>query len=343
MRILVTGNLGYLGSVLVPELLRAGHEVAGLDTGYYLAGWLHRSGDDALPSTTLKDIRDVEHADVRGFDAVVHMAELSNDPLAELDRGLTFDVNHVGSVRLAEIAKAQGVQRFVYMSSCSVYGTATGEEITESSPVNPLTAYAEAKVLVERDLHAMAGSGFSPTFLRNATVFGASPRMRFDLVLNNLSGLAWTTGRIAMTSDGTPWRPLIHVGDIAGCIRAVLDADRALVHDETFNVGDPGQNYQVREIAETVAEVFPGCELSFGSADADNRSYRVSFDKLAKTLPEFRCQRSARHGAEELRRIFQRVDLTGDFFQSPNFTRVKRLRYLLDTGQVEPDLRWAVR
>lgn len=340
MKVLVTGSLGYLGSVLVPELQRRGHDVVGLDTGYYQAGWLYHTGQ-ALPPTTVKDVRDVERADVAGVDAVVHMAELSNDPLAELDRSLTFDVNHRGSVRLAEIAKAAGVRRFVYMSSCSVYGMATGDEITEESPVNPLTAYAEAKVLVERDLHPMADDSFSPTFLRNATVFGASPRMRFDLVLNNLAGSAWTTGRIAMTSDGTPWRPLVHCGDIASCISTVLEAERDVVHDETFNVGDPGQNYQVREIAETVAEAFPGCDLSFGAADPDNRSYRVNFDKLAKALPEFRCERSARHGADELRRIFERVQLTAPFFQSPNFTRVKRLRYLLDSGQVDARLRWA--
>lgn len=340
MKVLVTGNLGYLGSVAVPELQRSGHDVVGLDTGFYQAGWLYHL-PHRVPATAIKDVRHVEPDDLRGVDAVVHMAELSNDPLTELDRNLTFDVNHRGSIRLAELAKDAGVSRFVYMSSCSVYGMATGDEITEGSPVNPLTAYAEAKVLVERDLHALADDRFSPTFLRNSTVFGASPRMRFDLVLNDLAGSAWTTGTIAMTSDGTPWRPLIHVGDIAGCIRSVLAADRSLVHDEVFNVGDPGQNYQVKEIAETVASTFPGCELTFGPSGGDDRSYRVSFDKLAKTLPEFRCERSAQHGAEELRRIFEQVQLTPEFFRSPNFTRVKRLRYLLDSGQVDAGLRWA--
>jgi nucleoside-diphosphate-sugar epimerase len=283
MKVLVTGTEGYLGSLLVPVLTRRGHVVTGLDTGYYKVGWLY-NGTPITPMTLNKDLRHVAVEDLRGVDAIVHMAELSNDPTGQLSPTITYDINHKGSVRLAELAREAGISRFVYMTSCSVYGVATADLVTEESPVNPQTAYAICKTLVERDVGAMAGDGFSPTFMRNATAFGASPRQRFDLVLNNLAGLAWTTGRIAMTSDGTPWRPLVHGLDIAKAIACALEAPREAVHGQVFNVGDTRHNYRVRDIATIVASVFPGCELSFGTGGSDNRSYKVAFEKIHERI-----------------------------------------------------------
>lgn len=340
MKTLVTGTDGYLGSLVGPHLLRLGHEVVGLDTGFYRQAWLY-NGADRIPETITKDTRLVTEDDLAGFDAVVHMAELSNDPLGQLSPGLTHEVNHKGSVRLAEVAKRAGVKRFVYMSSCSVYGVATGDDVTETSPTNPQTAYAECKTLVERDVVPMADADFVPTFLRNATAFGASPRMRFDLVLNNLAGLAWTTKEIAMTSDGTPWRPLVHGLDIAKAISCVLDAPDDVVRGEIFNVGDTAQNYQVKEIAEAIAAVFPDCALSFGDSGADNRSYRVSFEKINTRLPGFSCEWTARRGAEQLRELFERIDLSAEDFQGRRYTRIAQLEWLLATGQLDDSLFWA--
>ena len=275
-RILVTGTEGYLGSLLAPELIRQGYDVVGLDTGFYKDRMLYRDGE-ITPLTLARDLRQTEVKDLQGVDAVVHMAELSNDPAGQLAPTITYDINHKGSVYLAELARKAGVQRFIYMSSCSVYGVAEAGDVTEESAVNPQTAYAICKTFVERDVKPLAQKGFSPTFMRNATAYGASPRMRFDIVLNNLAGLAWTIKEIKMTSDGTPWRPLVHGLDIARAIIAVLKAPTEAVHNETFNVGDTSHNYRVREIAETVGNVFPSCQISFGPASEDNRSYRVSF------------------------------------------------------------------
>ncbi|MDP9407556.1 MAG: SDR family oxidoreductase [Actinomycetota bacterium] len=339
MKILVTGTEGYLGCLLAPELLRDGHEVVGVDTGYYKNGWLYHALD-RTPLTLAKDIRHIEPADLAGVDAVVHMAELSNDPLGALIPDITYDVNHKASVRLAGLAKQAGVQKFVYMSSCSVYGVAEGGAVDETSPTNPQTSYAMCKTLVERDVAPLADDDFSPTFLRNATAFGASPRMRFDIVLNNLSGLAWTTKQIAMTSDGTPWRPLVHGLDIAKAIRCVLDAPREAVHNEVFNVGSDEQNYRVREIAETVGAVFPGCEVTFGDNAGDNRSYKVSFEKINKQLPGFSCDWDARRGAEQLRAVFERIQLDEATFTGQGHTRLKRLEHLMRTQQIDDDLFW---
>jgi len=339
MKVLVTGTEGYLGSLLAPELLRAGHDVVGVDTGYYKFGWLYR-GTDRTALTLDKDLRHLTVDDLAGVDAVVHMAELSNDPLGALAPDVTYKVNHQGSVRLATLAKQAGVQRFIYMSSCSVYGVATGGDVTEASDVNPQTPYAECKVLVERDVRPMADDTFSPTFLRNATAYGASPRMRFDIVLNNLSGVAWTTGEIAMTSDGTPWRPLVHGLDIAKAIRCVLAAPRDAVHNEVFNVGDSSQNYQVKEIADSVATVFTGCKLSFGDNGGDNRSYRVNFDKIHSQLPGFSCDWNALRGAQQLYDVFSRIDLDEATFTGRGHTRLKQLQYLIATKQLDADLFW---
>jgi nucleoside-diphosphate-sugar epimerase len=338
MRILVTGTAGYLGCLLAPELIRRGHEVTGVDTGFYRQGWLYH-GVDVTPRTLHKDIRELHVADLAGFDAVVHLAELSNDPLGQLAPDVTYQINHAGSVRLAQLALGAGVRRFVYTSSCSVYGAASST-VDETSPVSPQTAYAECKTLVERDLTAMASDRFSPTFLRNATAFGASPRQRFDIVLNNLAGLAWTTGTIAMNSDGTPWRPLVHALDIVKAVCCTLSAPRDVVHNEVYNVGSNEQNYRVAEIAETVAAEFPGCRLSFGPPTGDNRSYRVAFDKIHAELPGFSCDWDAAAGARQLHRVFESIGLDSATFTGRGHTRLTMLEHLIATKQLDADLFW---
>jgi nucleoside-diphosphate-sugar epimerase len=340
MKILITGTEGYLGCLLAPLLLKRSHDVVGVDIGYYKVGWLYNG--TALTAKTLnKDIRHIDADDFDGVEAVVHMAELSNDPLGKLAPNITYDINHKASVRLAGLAKATGVRRFIYMSSCSVYGIATADNVTEASEINPQTTYARCKVLVERDLSPLADDDFSPTFMRNATAYGASPRMRFDIVLNNLSGLAWTMQEIRMTSDGTPWRPLVHALDIAKAIICALEAPRDVIHNQIFNVGDTDHNYQVRQIAEIVAETFPNCQLSFGKPDPDNRSYRVSFEKINSLLPGFRCDWDAKRGAEQLLKLFQQIDMTAEVFHDKGFTRLKQLQYLIRTQQIDQNFFWS--
>lgn len=339
MRILVTGTDGYIGVQLGPYLAERGHDVVGLDTGFYRSRWLYDAG---LPDLTVlrKDVRHVVEADLLGFGAVVHLAELSNDPLGQLNPALTFRINHEASVRLATLSRAAGVRRFVYTSSCSVYGVGSDDFKTEASPVSPQTAYAECKALVERDVAALAGPDFHPTFLRNATAFGASPSMRFDIVLNNLAGHAWTSRTIAMSSDGTPWRPLVHVLDICEAVACALSAPVEAVSGEIFNVGDETQNYRVREIADIVAQAFPGCAVTFGPSGGDNRSYRVSFEKIGRHLPDFHCRRDAAAGARELRTIFEGIGLTRPTFEGPPFTRLKQLEQLIATRQLDAELFW---
>jgi nucleoside-diphosphate-sugar epimerase len=343
MKLLVTGVEGYIGCVLAPYLQARGHEITGLDTGYYRDGWLFsdRGLVPTFPRFVNKDIRQITAEDLKGVDAVVHLAELSNDPLGENNPELTFQINHQASLRLAQLAKDAGARRFVYMSSCSVYGVASGTEpMTEASPTNPQTAYAKCKTLVERDVAQIASDTFSPTFMRNATAYGASPRQRFDVVLNNLCGVAATTGKIVMTSDGTPWRPLVHILDICEAIACVLAAPRDAIHNQIFNVGHDADNYQVREIAEIVASVYPGCELSFGQNGADNRSYRVSFAKIHAQLPGFKCSWDARKGAKQLHDVFERIGLDKAMFESRPFTRLKQLKYLGATGQIDDSFFW---
>ena len=340
MKVLITGTEGYLGSLLAPLLMQQGYEVIGVDTGFYKVGWLY-NGTNMTAKTLNKDIRHITAEDLQGVEAIVHMAELSNDPTGQLAPNITYEINHQGSVRLAKLAKAAGVERFVYMSSCSVYGVATEDYVTEESPVNPQTDYAKCKTLVERDVKPMASDRFSPTFMRNATAYGASPRMRFDIVLNNLAGLAWTTNEIKMTSDGTPWRPLVHALDICKAILCTLNAPRDIVHQQIFNVGDTAHNYQVKEIAETIAEVFKGCELSFGQSDGDNRSYRVSFAKINKTLPGFKCDWNAKRGAQQFYDLFNRIDMSAETFGFRGFTRLKQLEYLIKTGQIDRNFFWS--
>jgi nucleoside-diphosphate-sugar epimerase len=339
MKILVTGTEGYIGSLLAPFLLQRGHDVVGIDTGFYKVGWLY-NGTNLTARTLNKDIRRVIGSDLEGIEAVVHLAELSNDPAGELNPEVTFEINHRGSVQLASLAKSCGVRRFVYTSSCSVYGVAAAAEVTEESRANPQTAYAVCKTLVERDVAELADKDFSPTFLRNATAYGASPRMRFDIVLNNLSGLAWTTREIKMTSDGTPWRPLVHVLDICQAVACTLEAPRESIHNQIFNVGDTGANYRVREIADIVAETFENCRLSFGANDSDNRSYRVSFEKINTLLPNFNCSWTVREGAQQLHKLFSQVALSDEAFRFRGFTRLKQLEHLLQTKQLDEKFFW---
>jgi nucleoside-diphosphate-sugar epimerase len=339
MKLLVTGTAGYIGTMLGSVLLERGHEVTGVDTGFYNSGWLY-NGVTQEPRWLNKDIRHITVEDLTGFDAVVHMAELSNDPLGQLNPTITYKINHEGSVELAKKAKQAGVTRFVYTSSCSVYGVGSDDFKTEESDPNPQTAYAECKVLVERDVAKLADDGFSPTFLRNATAYGPSPRMRFDIVLNNLCGLAWTTKEIKMISDGTPWRPLVHVLDIAEAISCAVVAPRDIIHNQIFNVGDTQHNYRVKEIAEIVADTFPGCQLTLGASGGDNRSYRVSFDKINTQLPGFHCQRNAAIGAQQFRELFKRIDMTRDIFESNPYTRLKQLEQLIRTQQIDSDFFW---
>jgi nucleoside-diphosphate-sugar epimerase len=341
MKILVTGSEGYIGYQLVQVLHDRGHEVVGLDTGFYTDGMLYPAPKPEGISQIWKDIRNIRREDLRGFDAVVHLAELSNDPLGKHNEANTFAINHQGTVRLAELCKEVGVERFVYTSSCSVYGLQNGEPFkNEMSPVEPLTAYAKCKVLVERDVSPMADDSFSPTFLRNATAYGPSPRQRFDIVLNNLTGHAWTTGKIQMRSDGTPWRPMVHVLDICQAVACTLEAPRDAIHNEVFNVGNPEENYQVREIVEVVADAVPGCEVSMGNSDGDDRSYRANFDKITTQLPGFVPQYTLRDGAKQMVEIYEEIDLTTEMFEFRAFTRLKQLKHLLASNLIDPRFFW---
>lgn len=340
MRILVTGTEGYIGTLLAPILMERGHDVLGLDTGFYKVGWLYH-GTPSTARTLNKDIRHITNGDLRGIEAVVHLAELSNDPLGQLAPDVTFDINYKGSIRLANLAKEAGVRRFVYTSSCSIYGIATADCVTEESSPNPQTPYAMCKMRVERDVGGMADEDFSPVFLRNATAFGASPRMRFDIVLNNLSGVAWVSKEVKMESDGTPWRPLVHVLDICKAIACTLDAPRHRVHNQVFNVGDSTSNYQVRDIAAMVADVLNVHQVSFASSNgADNRSYRVSFEKISRVLPEFSCDWQAQDGVQQLADLFAQIDLSEETFLFRGFTRLKQLAHLIRTGQIDEQFFW---
>jgi nucleoside-diphosphate-sugar epimerase len=339
--VLVTGSDGYIGQLVCSLLQERGHHVVGLDTGYYREGWLYPVASDRLPLCINKDIRRVTADDLNGFDAIVHLAELSNDPLCQHDSDLTYEINYRGTLELARKSISAGISRFVYTSSCSVYGAGDGAGYkTEESVPSPQTAYALCKVLVERGVSELASDDFSPTFLRNATAYGPSPRMRFDLVLNNLAGYAWTEREIRMTSDGTPWRPLVHVRDIANAISCVLEAPRDVVHNQIFNVGSTSENYQVRDIAQIIAETFVECKLTFGNSDGDNRSYRVNFDKIHSMLPGFKCAEEARSAAREFLELFGRIDLSQEMFGFRAYTRLKQLKYLLRTGQLDKQFYW---
>ncbi len=340
MRILLAGHDGYIGTVLAPLLTAAGHDVVGLDAGLFSACPFGVQ-PPAIPARRL-DIRDATAADLDGFDAVVHLANLSNDPLGNLSPGLTHAVNAEATVRLGALAREAGVSRFVFASSCSLYGAAGQDAVSETASFNPVTPYGQAKVDAEIGLRALATDTFSPVFMRNATVYGVSPRLRFDLVVNNLTAWAVATGAIRMLSDGTPWRPLVHVEDVSTAVVAALAAPRSAVHNEAFNVGRAGENYQVRDVARIVGEEVPDCSVTFADgASPDARSYQVSFEKIARTLPQWTPRWTVRDGVRQLRDALSGLCLTPDVFEGPRFSRIAHLQAQLDAGTLTPDLRAA--
>lgn len=339
MRVLVTGHLGYLGVELTPVLQRLGHEVVGLDANYF-AGCDFSAPPEPLPALDV-DLRDVTPAHLVGFDAVVHLAALSNDPLSDLNPELTYDINLHASVRLAKAAKAAGVSRYVYSSSCSLYGQGGDTELDERAPFNPVTPYGKTKVMVEQQVSQLADSDFSPVFLRNATVYGLSRRLRADIVVNNLVGYAATTGTLILQSDGTPWRPLVHVLDVAQAFARALEAPRPSIHNQAFNVGRAGENYQVRAIADTVGEVVDGCDVQYGDgATSDARDYRVDFTKIESELPGYQPEWTLRRGIEQLWAAFAGGGLSRDAFEAPTYYRLRTIRQRLDNGELDGDLRW---
>jgi nucleoside-diphosphate-sugar epimerase len=339
-RVLVTGHEGYIGSVMAPLLSRAGYDVVGLDTGYYRDCTLVEP-DRSIPSID-RDIRDVTVEDLQGFDAVVHLAALSNDPIGNLDTGWTASINDDGSVHLAELAREAGVRRFLFSSSCIMYGMSVEGLATEESPLDPQTEYARSKVRSERRISALASDSFSPTFLRNGTVYGLSPRMRFDTVFNSLIGSALTSGRVTVLSDGKPWRPVVHVQDVSRAFQAVLEAPLDTIHDQAFNTGAEALNHRVIDLAEIAVRTVPGADLEvLAQPDADQRTYRTDFGKFARTFPGFEFRWDPSAGAVEVYEAFKGVGLTAEDFKSPRFTRLKWLRHLLDSGRLDGELRWS--
>jgi nucleoside-diphosphate-sugar epimerase len=339
MKVLVTGHHGYIGSILAPMLRDAGHDVVGLDAFYY-RGCDFGEAEDFEPALD-RDIRDVAAEDLEGFDAVVHLAALSNDPLGDLNPEWTYSVNRDGTVALARAAKEAGVARFVFASSCSMYGAAEGDALVdEEAPLRPLTPYAESKVRAEEALRELAGDGFASVSMRNSTAYGASPRLRLDIVLNNLVAWAHTTGAIRLQSDGTAWRPLVHIRDIARATIALLDAPAAAVAGEAFNIGTAEQNYRIRDLAETVSQRLPQCEITFAEgASPDPRSYRVEFTKFAKAFPQCRFEWTAERGVDELAGAYARENLTLERFQGPSYIRLGQLKRLLSAAALDDELR----
>jgi nucleoside-diphosphate-sugar epimerase len=343
MRILLTGHDGYIGHVLTPMLLERGHDVTGLDSCLYEGCGFSPQEDLHVPMIR-KDIRDVTREELRGFDAVAHLAGISNDPLGDLSPQTTYSINHEASVRLAKLAKQAGVSRFVFSSSCSNYGAAGDDYLSEEASFNPVTPYAESKVWTERDVAPLADDTFSPTFLRSSTAYGVSARLRGDLVVNNLAGYAYTTGQVLIKSDGMPWRPLVHIEDISRAFIAVLEAPRELIHKEAFNVGRTQENYRVREVAQMVSEVVPKSKVTYaGDASPDKRNYRVSCDKIAKRLPGYQPTWTVRKGIEQVYDAFRRHATSTEEFLSSQFVRLKRIRELQDSGALDPSLTWRAR
>ena len=339
MRILVTGHKGYIGTLMVPMLLNKGYEVVGLDTDYYQR-CTFGDGIVEIPEI-IKDIRFVELADVEGCDAVFHLAGLSNDPLGNYEANLTEEINFKASVRLAKLAKQAGVKRFIFSSSCSNYGAGGTDWLSEESAFNPVTPYGVSKVRVEQEVSKLADDNFSPTYLRNATAYGVSPRLRFDLVLNNLVAWALTTGKVFIKSDGTPWRPIVHIEDISRAFIAVLEAPTEAIHNEAFNIGRNEDNYQIRELADIVKETVPNCEIEYDpNGGPDKRCYRVNCDKVRKTLPNFQPQWNARKGAKELYEAYTKVGLSLEEFEGVKYKRIAHIKYLIGKGLLDTNLHW---
>jgi len=339
MRILVTGHQGYIGSVMTRYLDAQGHDVVGLDTAFF-GDCVFGHNDDPTPSI-YKDVRDVTADDLRGFDAVVHLAALANDPLGDLNPDWTYDINHRASVHLAQAAKAAGVERFVFSSSCSMYGDGWKDELlTEDAPMRPLTPYAVSKARSEEDIAGLADGHFTPVYMRNGSAYGISSHLRADLVLNNLMGWAFTTGKIKILSDGSPWRPIVHVEDISMAFAQALTAPRAAVHNQAFNVGPEGENYQVRDLAGIVNELLPQATVEYVGKNPDPRNYRVSFEKIHAALPGFQPTWNARLGARQLLEGYRAAGLTAQTFQGPSYTRLLHLKALLADGRLDGSLRW---
>jgi nucleoside-diphosphate-sugar epimerase len=340
MRVLVTGHHGYIGCVLVPLLQRAGHEVTGLDNFLFEGCDFGADPLEGVPAIR-KDVRDVEAGDLEGFDAVMHLAAISNDPVGDLNPDSTYAINHRASVELAKLAKQAGVPRYLFSSSCSLYGAGGADWLDEGADFNPVTAYGESKVLSEQEIGPLADDDFSPTFLRNATAFGLSPRHRGDLVVNNLTAFAYATGEVLMKSDGTPWRPLVHIEDISRAFLAVLEAPRERIHNEAFNVGADEENYQIKDIARIVEEVVPDSRVALAEgASPDKRSYRVSFKKIREQLPEFKPEWDVRRGAEEMYRAYRDAGLTIEDFEGSRFMRIQHIKELMEENRIDGTLRW---
>ena len=339
MRVLITGHDGYIGTILTPMLVEAGHDVVGLDTLLYADGTF--GPQPPRIEAIHKDLRDVGPDDLDGFDAVLHLAAISNDPVGDLDPEVTYEINHRASVRLAQAAKAAGVSRFVFSSSCSLYGAASSDDVlTEQAAFNPVTPYGRSKVLVEQDVTGLADTDFSPIFLRNATAYGVSPRLRTDLVVNNLAGHALIEGNVLIKSDGTPWRPLVHVEDIARAFAAVLNAPRDAVHNEAFNVGQTSENYQIREIGDMVAEAVPGSRIVYAEgAGPDTRSYRVDFSKIAERVPQFQPAWTVPKGVRQVVEAYTTQRLTAEQFGGPRYSRIGTIKRLQREGTLGSDLR----
>lgn len=339
MKVLVTGSRGYIGCVLVPMLQKEGHEVIGLDTDLYERCTF--TGEVPDIPTILKDVRDVEIEDLEGIDAIIHLAGLSNDPLGDFNANLTVDINELGSIHLARLAKKVGVERFLFASSCSNYGASGSNFLDENSAFNPVTPYGNSKVAVEKALIDLADEKFHPTYLRASTAYGLSPRIRFDLVANNLTAWAFTTGKVYLKSDGTPWRPIVHVEDISRAYIAILHAPLDEIHNNSYNVGTTTENYTIKEIAEIVKEVVPGCEVSFApSAGPDKRCYRVNCDKIARNIHGFKPQWTARRGIEQLFEAYKQSNITLEDFEGPKYKRISHIKELIADNKLSKDFRW---